>query len=98
LYHSIAWFNDKYKFDGKLLGVSLQPNSYKNNDVAVNNQVKAINSEKLGAINDSLNELNGYFSKQTNVSGITEENIRIEYNRLGFNGNHFLTKYLKDIR
>lgn len=98
LYHSIAWFNEKYKFDGKLLGVTLQPNSRKNDDVVVNDQIKAINSEKLDAVNNSLNELNSYFSKQNNISDITEENIRIEYNRLGLNGGHFLTKYLKDIR
>ncbi|MEM6719182.1 MAG: DEAD/DEAH box helicase family protein [Bacteroidota bacterium] len=98
LYHSMAWFNNKYKFEGKLLGITLQPNARKNEDVTINTKVKVINSEKLEAIIHSVNKLNDYFSKQINISDITEENIRIEFNGLGLNGNQFLNKYLKDIR
>jgi hypothetical protein len=98
LYHSLEWFKEKYVFDGTLIGVTLQPQSNKNKDVTVRSGVKSINSDKLADITSSLNHLQTYFTSQTNVNDITEENIRIEFNRLGFNGPQFISRYLKEIR
>ncbi|WP_027879237.1 DEAD/DEAH box helicase family protein [Mesoflavibacter zeaxanthinifaciens] len=98
LYHSFEWFKGKYIYEGQIFGVSWQPNPIKHNDVAVNNNIKVLDNKKLNELRNSLSILYNFFASQNNIKKISEENLKIEYNKLGINALQFINRYLKDIK
>lgn len=98
IYHSIEWFNNNYIYNGGVLGITLQPNRRKNEDVAINDSLRSIDTKKLKEIKISLSKLKAFLTKHANLSDITIENLKLEFNSLELNENQFLNKYVNRIK
>lgn len=96
LYHSLEWFNDRYIYNGKIIGVTLQPNSRKNEDVTVKEQVKVLDQDLLENLNDSISEFKKFLTNN-DLTTISENNIKTEFERLQLNSGQIELKYLKTI-
>ena len=97
LMQSIQWFKDKYVSISNIYGVSLQYNNQKEPTANINNNIKVIDNLSLSKLIDNLYSYRDFLSKN-NISNLSKENIKLEFDRLCFSSDKFVNTFLKDIK
>lgn len=97
LMHSVNWFNEKYLNDNLIVyGVTLQYSRRKEANVTVNDELKVIDNESLEKIKESLSKYITFLSKN-NISELSIEKIKGEFNILNLSSELFTKVFLKTI-
>lgn len=97
LYHSLEWFNDKYIYDGTVVGVSFQPNPKKYNDAVVTDQIRSVSEESLENLREAVKRLKGLIQNNSILS-LSENDIKVEFEKLNLNSTQIREKYFKIIK
>ncbi|WP_108802171.1 DEAD/DEAH box helicase family protein [Aquimarina sp. Aq107] len=97
LYHSLEWFNDKYIYNGEIIGVSFQPNNRKYDDAVVTDQIRSVSEASLEEIRFAIKQLK-VLVKNNGITSLSENDIKTELEKLHFNSNQIRNKYFKIIK
>ena len=96
LMQSMQWFKDKYVSISNVYGVSLQYNNQKESTANINSNIKVIDNLSLSKLKENLCSYRDFLSK-SNISNLSKESIKMEFDRLCFSSDKFVNTFLKNI-
>jgi len=96
LYHSIEWFNDKYIFNGEVIGVSFQINGKKHDDAVVTEQIRVVSEQSLEHLRMAIKAVK-LLIQNIGLFKITEKDIKTEFEKQHLNSVQTVNKYFKKV-
>lgn len=97
IYHSLEWFNEKYVYEGKVFGVTFQPNNRSFEDAVINDQIKCVSETSLNLLVEAVKEIRELIQRNS-LSSIMESDIKTEFERLNLKSSQFTNKYFLDVK